>query len=254
MIEISVVFLIIILAALIMELIDSGIGMMYGTLLTPVLILAGYDAKITVPCVLLSQAIGGFAATYHHNKYKNAEFSWKSEDLKIAAFIFGIGIVSVIVGAFIGVKIDKVYLKWYIGILCIIMGSIVLIRKKFNFSWKKIGFIGALSAFNKAISGGGYGPIVASGNIASGLKPKKAIGITDFAEAPICLAAFIAWVALKNWQIPSYDLLIPLSIGAFAGGLIGPILLSKSNSHLLIAKLVAILAIVSGVLLVGLGL
>jgi len=254
MIETSVMFLIIILAALIMEIIDSGIGMMYGTLLTPVLILVGYDAKLVVPCVLLSQAIGGFAATYHHHKYKNAEFNWKSEDLKIAAFIFGIGIISVIVGAFIGVKLPKVYLQWYIGILCMVMGSIVLLRKKFNFSWKKIGFIGVLSAFNKSISGGGYGPVVASGNIAAGLKPKKSIGITDFAEAPICFAAFIAWVAFKNWKIPSYDLLIPLSIGAFAGGLIGPILLSKSNSHLLIAKLVAILAIVSGILLIGLGL
>jgi uncharacterized membrane protein YfcA len=134
------------------------------------------------------------------------------------------------------------------------MGIIVLARKRFNFSWKKIGFIGALSAFNKTISGGGYGPIVASGNIASGLKPKKAIGITDFAEAPICLASFIAWMAFKNWQIPSLELLIPMTIGAFVGGLIGPVLLSKSESHLMISRIVAVLAIISGILLVGLGL
>jgi len=254
MVEISVVFLIIILSALIMEIIDSGIGMMYGTLLTPILILVEYDPKLVVPCVLLSQAIGGFAATYHHHKYKNAEFNWKSGDLKIAAFIFGIGLISVIIGAFIGIKLPKDYLKWYIGILCVIMGSIVLLRKKFNFSWKKVGFIGALSALNKSISGGGYGPIVASGNIAAGIQAKKSIGITDFAEAPICLASFIAWVALNKWTIPSYNLLIPLCIGAFLGGLIGPILLSKSKSHLLIARLVAILAIVSGLLLIGLGL
>ena len=250
----SLLFLIIILAALVMETIDSGLGMMYGTLLTPVMILAGWDPKIVVPSVLLSQAIGGFAATYHHHKYKNAKFTWKSEDLKIASFIFVVGIISVILGAYIGLKLPKVYLQWYIGILCVIMGIIVLLKRKFNFSWKKIGFIGALSAFNKSISGGGYGPIVATGNIASGLKSKVAIGVTDFAEAPICLAAFTSWVVLNHWKIPSYDLLIPLSIGAFAGGLLGPILLSKGKSHLLVARIVAILAITSGCLLIGLGL
>jgi uncharacterized membrane protein YfcA len=103
-------------------------------------------------------------------------------------------------------------------------------------------------------SGGGYGPIVASGNIASGLEAKKSIGITDFAEAPICLAGFIAWVALKGWVTPPLGLLIPLSVGAFIGGLLGPILLSKSKSNLLLARIVAALAIVSGVLLIGLGL
>jgi hypothetical protein len=254
MLELSIVFLLIIIAALIFETIDSGLGMFYGTILTPVLIIAGYDPKVVVPAVLLSQAIGGFAATYHHNKYKNAEFSWKSEDLRIAAFIFGVGIISVIVGAYIGLKLPKEYLKWYIGILCVVMGSIVLARKKFNFSWKKIGFIGALSAFNKSISGGGYGPIVATGNVASGLKARAAIGITDFAEAPICLSAFATWVILNHWKIPSYDLLISLSIGAFAGGLIGPILISRSKSHLLVARIVAVLAIISGVVLITLGL
>ena len=254
MIEYSVIFLGLIIAALVMETIDSGLGMMYGTLLSPILILVGYDPKLVVPSILFSQAIGGFAATYHHHKYNNAKFNWSSRDLKVGLFIFMIGIISVIIGAYIGIKLPKEYLQWYIGALCVIMGLLVLLRKKFNFSWKKIGFIGALSAFNKSISGGGYGPIVASGNIASGLESKKAIGITDFAEAPICMASFVAWVALKGWVLPPSDLLIPLSVGAYIGGLIGPIALSKGKSNLLIAKIVAILAIISGILLVGLGL
>jgi uncharacterized membrane protein YfcA len=236
-----------------METIDSGIGMMYGTLLSPVLILASFEPKVVVPSLLLSQAIGGFFATYHHNKFGNAKFSLKSEDLKIAAFIFFLGVLAVIVGAFIGLKLPSFYLKLYIGILCIIMGSIVLAKRTFVFSWFKLSLISILSAFNKAISGGGYGPIVASGNIASGLKSKQSIGITDFAEAPICLASFIAWVALNKWTIPSMDLLGPLCIGAAIGGLTGPFLLSRSSSHVLIARLVAILAIVSGVILITLG-
>jgi len=45
------------------------------------------------------------------------------------------------------------------------MGTIRLLRTRFNFSWKKIFGIEILSAFNKGISGGGFGPVVTSGQL-----------------------------------------------------------------------------------------
>lgn len=241
-----VIISIIVISALIMELIDSALGMMYGTVLSPVLIIAGYDPLFVVPSILLSQAIGGFLATYNHNHFKNAEFSLKSNDLKIAIMIFSFGIIAVIIGAYVGSIIKPMYLKAYIGILCVIMGSIVLLKKKFIFSWAKVTFIGIISSFNKALSGGGFGPVVASGQIASGIESKKAIGITDFAEAPICLAAFISWMILNGFNYPPNDLILPLCLGAAIGGIIGPYLLFKAKSKKVVTWLVAILAIASG--------
>jgi uncharacterized membrane protein YfcA len=49
-----------VISALIMEFIDSSLGMMYGTALSPRLIFMNYNAKDVVPCILISQAVGGF--------------------------------------------------------------------------------------------------------------------------------------------------------------------------------------------------
>ena len=46
------------------ELIDSGIGMGYGTILTPTLLLLGYDAQDIVPTILLSELLSGFTAAF----------------------------------------------------------------------------------------------------------------------------------------------------------------------------------------------
>jgi len=242
MIELLVIFLL----AIVMEIIDSGLGCMYGSLLAPILIIAGYNPLIIIPSVLISQALGGFLASYQHHNVKNAEWRPKSKDLKIASVLILLGIIAVFIGAFIGSAISPILLKTYIGILCIAMGTLVILKKKFKFSWKKISIIAAISAFNKSLSSGGYGPIVATGNIASGIDEKRAIGITDFAEAPICLVAFIAWLVISG--LPSVSLILPLCAGAGIGGLIGPYLLSKVKSTNIIKLAVGLLAFASGVI------
>ena len=242
MIELLIIFIL----AIIFELTDSAIGMLYGTLLAPILIIAGYNPFLVVPAILLSQACGGFLATYSHHSVKNAEWGFKSRDFKIASILILFGIVSVFIGAFVGSIITPIILKTYIGILCIAMGSLVILKKKFKFSWKKISIIAILSAFNKSLSGGAYGPVVATGNIASGIEEKRAIGITDFAEAPICVMAFVAWVVLSGF--PDTRLILPLCVGAGIGGLIGPYLLSKVKSTNIIKLTVGLLAFVSGVI------
>lgn len=243
------VFFILIATAIVAEFVDSYIGMLYGTMLTPILIICGWDAKIVVPAILFSQAMGGFIASYNHNKFGNAEFSAKSKDLKISAVIFLLGLIAVVVGALIGSVISEFALKLYIGILCIIMGFIVVIGKFYKFSWSRVIIIGLVSSFNKALSGGGFGPVVASGLIISGQKTKNSIGSTDFAEAPICIAAFIAWVVL-NGSVPDMNLLVPLSIGAIIGGYFGPILLSYTKSNDKLKIILGIATTLSGIYMI----
>jgi len=50
------------------ELIDSGLGMGYGTILTPTLMLLGYAAEDIVPTILVSELLSGFAAAFFHNE------------------------------------------------------------------------------------------------------------------------------------------------------------------------------------------
>ena len=193
--EITVgLFLILFLFAFVCEFIDSSMGMGYGTILSPVLIIMGFEPLVVVPSILLSQAFGGLTASIFHHQFRNVSFNRESRDFKAFLYISGFGIIATIFAALISINLPKVVLKSYIGLLVFIMGIIMLRKMNFKFSWKKLIGIGIISAFNKGISGGGFGPVVTGGQIISGQNHKSAIGITTLAEAPICLVGFVTFL------------------------------------------------------------
>ena len=234
------------LAAVIAETIDSGLGMMYGTILSPLLIMCGYSPSDVIPAILFSQAIGGLIATLGHHRHGNADFRFMSDDFKIGAAIYLLGVVAVFMGAGLAMRIPKEWLQLYIGILVSIMGLIVICRHNFHFSWKKVMAIGFLSAFNKSLSGGGYGPLVSSGLIIAGTKGKNSIATCDFAEAPICVTAFFVWAWMKN-KYPDLNMLWALTIGSMVGGWIGPWGLSRIKTDGIVTTLVGWLALGVGI-------
>jgi len=194
-VEITVgLFLMLFLCAFFCEWLDASLGMGYGTILSPVLIIMGFDPVVAVPAVLLSQAFGGFTASVFHHQLKNVSFSKNSTDLKIVFVITSCGIFTTIIAALIAINLPKVVLKTYIGVLVLIMGVIVLRNRKFSFSWRKIIGVGILSAFNKGLSGGGFGPVVTGGQILAGQKHRGAIGATTLSEAPICIVSFCTYL------------------------------------------------------------
>lgn len=239
-------------SAIIMEMIDAGLGMGYGTVLSPLLIALGYSPLVVVPSILFSQAIGGFTASMFHHKFKNVDFKPKSTNIKkikeslktrgfIASFKIGftkdfkvmlsitlLGVIATILGVFIAVKIPKWGLTTYIGILVIAMGIILLQNRVFQFSWKKMIGVGLLASFNKGISGGGFGPVTTGGQVIAGNNYKSSIGCTTLSEAPICIIGFITYLLLKG--LTSYELLIATSIGAVIGAPFGALLTKKINS------------------------
>lgn len=73
--------------AFICEFIDSSVSMGYGTILSPVLIILGFNPFVAIPAVLLSQAIGGFTASVFHHQLDNANVNRGSRDLKIVMII-----------------------------------------------------------------------------------------------------------------------------------------------------------------------
>jgi len=245
--------LFIFLGALICEFIDSSLGMLYGTILSPILVIAGFNPLLVVPSILFSQALGGFTAAVFHHRLKNVNFTLKSkdpiyiaerltklgckeafnkgitEDLKVSFCIAGLGIIATILGVLIAVNISRIALKTYIGVLVFVMGIILLSRANFKFSWKKIIGIGVLSAFNKGISGGGFGPVVTSGQIISGRNSKSSIGATTLAETPVCVVGFLAYFFTKG--ISDWSLLLLLTFGSIIGAMIGPYFTAKFKSE-----------------------
>lgn len=193
-------FLLLLVLAFGCEYIDSALGMGYGTILTPVLLILGFEPLVVVPSVLLSQAFGGLSASIFHHQFKNVSFKKGSEDLKIVFIICGFGIVATIFAALISIKLPKLLLETYIGSLVLVMGILILLNRTLKFSMKKMMLVGIISAFNKGISGGGFGPVVTGGQIVAGQSHRPAIGITTLAEAPICICAFFTYLIARTVQ------------------------------------------------------
>jgi len=235
-----------IIFAIVMEFIDSFLGMMYGTVLSPLLILMGYNAKAVVPSILISQAVGGFIASWRHHKFNNADFSRGTLDRKVTLIIVGFGMFASVIGVYVSVLISAKALNTYIAVLVIAIALLIFCRRTFILTSARIFVLGFISAFNKALSGGGFGPLVAGGQLVfKDRKEKGAIGSTDFAEAPICLFSFLLWVWAKGF--PDWWLSIPLCIGAAIGGFFGPKALSKITSQKKLKFTLAILILIEGV-------
>ena len=234
-----------IISAFICEFIDSSLGMMYGTILGPVLIISGFDPLIVVPAILVSQAMGGVIAAVFHHRFKNVNFHLSSEDSKMVYAITIFGVIATVISVFVAVNIPKWVLKTYIGVLVLCMGIVLLFKAKFNFSWRRILIIGLISAFNKGLSGGGFGPVVTSGQMISGREGKSSIGVTTLAEAPICIAGFLSYLFIKG--ILNWDVVIFLSMGAISAAPLGAMVTSKFKSEKKLKTILGILTVMLGI-------
>ena len=124
-------------------------------------------------------------------------------------------------------------------------GGMILAGKSLIMTSTKIYILGFISAFNKALSGGGFGPLVAGGQLVFKDRSEKgAIGSTDFAEAPICLLSFCLWLMING--LPPLNLMIPLCLGSMVGGFFGPMALSKIGSKDILKKSLGVLVLIEG--------
>lgn len=213
------------LLAFVAETIDSSLGMGYGTILSPVLILMGYNPLVVIPSILFSQSLGGFSAALLHHRLKNANFVKNSRDTHIVIMITVLGVIATLGAVVLATVIPKMVLKTYIGVLVLVMGIILLSRIEFHFSWKKMIGVGIISSFNKGLSGGGFGPVVTSGQIISGHDHKNAIGVTTASEVPICLMGFAMFCLLEG--VPDLPVLLPLTVGSILATPVGTRITNK---------------------------
>ena len=225
--------IVIVVLAFFAEYIDSSLGMGYGTTLTPLLLLLGYEPLQVVPSILLSELITGLLAGFTHHAIGNVNFKPKTmnikkiylslreigvlnsirlgfpQSLKVVIVITLCSVVGTIAAVFIAISLPKFYLKLYIGILITLIGLVIIatINREYKFSWKKITILGLIASFNKGISGGGYGPVVVGGQLVSGVDEKNAVAITSLSEGITCIVGVIAYILTKDmidWVLAPY--------------------------------------------------
>ena len=127
--------IIIIVIAFFSEYIDSSLGMGYGTTLTPLLLLMGYEPLQVVPSVLLSELITGLLAGFTHHAIGNVNFKPKTMNikkiylslknigvlnsiklglppsLKVVIVIASCSVIGTIAAVFLAINLPKFYLK-----------------------------------------------------------------------------------------------------------------------------------------------
>ena len=271
-IQLSVAILVI---AFFCEYMDSTLGMGYGTTMTPVLMLFGFSPLAIVPVVLLSELITGILAGLMHHREGNVDFHFKvlnfqrmknslrpyepanpeyhsygievSKHLKVVLLLLSATIIGASSAVFTAGVLPRQWTSLYISLMVIAMGVLILVcfNKEFKYSWKKITGLGFLASFNKGLTGGGYGPLVVSGQILSGVEGKNAIGITSLAEGITCVLGFtIYFFTARNiidWRIA------PLVIAGAVCSVPFSVKSVKIMNPRLLKTLIAILTIVLGV-------
>lgn len=204
----------VVLLCFVCELIDSSLGMGYGTALTPILLAFGYSPLQLVPSVLFSELLSGFASSYFHHDSGNVDFSGRTRDTRVALLLALGSVVGVVIGVSIAVRVPTEVLKIVIGVIITGAGVVIWVFHARTFAYRtwKMFALASVASCNKALSGGGYGPLMTSGQVLSGIKGKASVGITSFAEGFTCLVGVILF--LDKGQRFDYDLLVPMVTGA----------------------------------------
>lgn len=229
----------------VLELIDSGLGMGYGTILTPTMLLLGYSPADIVPTILISELFSGFAASFFHHEIKNVELGLRGRHFKPAAILATGSLAGVTAGVLIATALPSTALRALIGAIILLSGLFVVLlsrRVLVYRNWKALS-LATVASFNKAISGGGYGPLVTSGQILIGVEGRSAVGITSFAEAFTCLLGATLFL-LKGGYI-NLAILLPMCAGALLSVPFSVFAVSRTReSHL---------RLIIGVLTMGMG-
>lgn len=206
--------LVLFLVAMTCEFIDSSLGMGYGTTLTPLLMLAGFSPAQVVPAVLLSECCSGIAAGLLHHRDGNVDFLRDRTARGTTILLLVLTVLGVVAAIFVSGRISKFWLSVTIATIVLAVGVTILATAHRQLKLRRghLLALGAVAAFNKGISGGGYGPLVTGGQVVSGLSARQAIGITSLAEGLTCLVGVIGYLLAGRHFDGS--LAIPMVAGA----------------------------------------
>lgn len=266
----------VVLLAFFCEYMDATLGMGYGTTMTPALLLLGFSPMQIVPCILLSELVTGILGGVFHHKEGNVNFHFKflnfqrikqsvmipgvtdnehhtyaiqiSQHAKVVVLLLSATLLGATSSVLTAKILPKQWTSLYISVMVIAMGVLILIffNKKLKYAWQKIVGLGFLASFNKGLTGGGYGPLVVSGQVLSGIEGKNAIGITSLAEGLTCALGVICYITIAkgliDWRLAPFII----------GGAICSVPLSAKSVKFIPPKIlkviIAVLTITLGIL------
>jgi uncharacterized protein len=218
--------------AMAFEFMDATAGMGFGTAITPLLLLIGFDPKQIVPVVMIQQGVAGLIGTFLHAEYQNVEWKFKpmSETIKLWLYIALPGIAAVtfsVTSVYAIFKFAKVWINLYVCALLLGMGLISLYQgistRERKYRPKAMMFWAFLAGFNKGVGGGGYGPVVTIGGLLSGVPAKSMMAVTAISEGTVSTYSIIVWLLMLSGGIVIDYLLLPsMMIATILSAVVAP--------------------------------
>ncbi|NLF37445.1 MAG: sulfite exporter TauE/SafE family protein [Clostridiaceae bacterium] len=192
--------------------IDGTLGMAYGVSCNSFLLTFGVPPALASASVHMAEVFTTLVSGISHWKLKNIN---KGIFFKLLIP----GIIGGAVGAYILTSFDGNTVKPYINGYLVVMGIIIIVKifrkqkpKNLNGWIYPLGLSGGLL---DAIGGGGWGPVVTSTLIASGVEPRYTIGTVNAAEFFVTLAESIMFISFLGLEQSMYAI-----IGLIIGGVI----------------------------------
>ncbi len=229
-------------AAFIAALIDTSLGMCYGTILAPILLIAGYPPGVTVPTILFSQLIVDIAGGLTHVKVKN----FTKKDVKTALLVAIPAAVLVPLGVFLNISLPVIVTKTYVGLLVTTLGLLLLLGISFKKrSSSGLLLISGIAGFNKGFIGGGFGPVVVSGQVVFNYNDRSSVSIGDIAEIPVCIVGLLAF-ALQG-KLTFLPIYLAVTIPALIAALIGPHITLAFSRKGLLRRIIGVTTLLLGI-------
>ncbi|MFX0200561.1 MAG: sulfite exporter TauE/SafE family protein, partial [Candidatus Hodarchaeota archaeon] len=164
---------------------DASIGLGYGTITAPLLLLLGVPPIYTVPAILLSKTVLGVLSGGIHQIAGNVQS-------KIVLSLTLTGVFGTLLGALISFFLPDRDVSVFIGIVLMVTGGLSLLNVVRGviigrYSQNKIRVYGFFAGFANGISGGGYGAISVTGLVSAGVDARVAVGSTVLSETVVAL-------------------------------------------------------------------
>ncbi|MCX7644135.1 MAG: sulfite exporter TauE/SafE family protein [Rhodobacteraceae bacterium] len=194
-------FLLFLAVGFLAQLVDGALGMAYGLVSSSVLLSFGVPPAAASASVHAAELFTTAASAGSHAWHRNV-------DWRLFWMLAPAGVISGIAGAYVLTSFDGDMLRPIVAAYLGAMGLFILWR--FLRGWpstvehkaRHVTPLGAVGGFVDAVGGGGWGPVVTTGLIGAGGKPREVIGTVNttefFLTAAISLS-FIVALATGHW-------------------------------------------------------
>lgn len=199
------------------QLVDSALGMAFGSLSSSMLLAIGFPVHSISATVHAAEVFGGGAATFSHWRLKNIDWSLLTKLLLPA-------VLGASFGAFLILRFDDSQsLKPWIGGYFSIVGIIIIVKSIAPKIIKTVKtppqLLGLLGGFLDAFGGAGWGEFVSSGLLLRNHTVRTAIGSLVCVE--FIISAVITAIFFQSSELNYPIVILGLVIGAVIGAPIG---------------------------------